>query len=416
MLSLKKKIPSIVTFLILLNSLILLIPNKFKAYPIVLLLLMSIVYSFNKTNKKKSFPYLKVIYVSVLIFIYLISLFYSQMYKEGFSRLSTMSSLLAFPLIFGILSQNNYEFKKKTINYLFGGFIISNMIFICLSFIYFIPEYPTISETIIHYSNLINIGLGVFSIHPIYMSIYIGIAILLLLQLIKESEYKILKIFYFIQIIFFFVVLAVLMRKGPILYLIITISGLMISYFQIKKTIFGLLFFILITFLTIQFLPKYKNINRFQDLLNISKSNDFSSSTVIRKNIYICSITKIKEKPVFGYGVGNTQSQLDPCYIEKGIDLSLKTYNCHNQYFSILLTSGCIGLFIYLFSLFKIFKTFYENKNFLAISVLSFFLLNFLTENVIERENGMLLYSFIISFFIFNPKYQHDLKSLYEEN
>jgi O-antigen ligase len=203
------------------------------------------------------------------------------------------------------------------------------------------------------------------------------------------------------------------MRKGPILYLIIAITGLMIGYFRLKKTLIGITFFLLITILTIQYFPKYKNINRFQDLLNVTASHDLSSSTVIRKNIYICYIIKIKEKPIFGYGVGNTQSQLDNCYLEKGIDLSLKTYNCHNQFFSILLTSGIVGLLLYLFSIYKILKIFYAHRNFLALSILLLLLLNFLTENVIERENGMIIYSYLLSFFMFYPKsYQHSQKTI----
>lgn len=413
MLNLKKQTPKIINFLLIVNSLILVIPNKLKAYPIILLLVMCIIFSYVNKDKAASFLYKKVLTISFLFIIYLLSLSYSQMYKDGFSRLSTMSSIVAFPLIFGILNKNNYCLSKKTINSIFVGFIISNFIFICLSFIYFRPQYPTTSETIIHYSNLINIGLGAFSIHPIYLSIYISIAIIILLHFLKENGRKPVKILYIVQIVFLLVVLAILMRKGPILYLIIAITGLMIGYFRLKKTLIGITFFLLITILTIQYFPKYKNINRFQDLLNVTASHDLSSSTVIRKNIYICSIIKIKEKPIFGYGVGNTQSQLDHCYLEKGIDLSLKTYNCHNQFFSILLTSGIVGLLLYLFSIYKILKIFYAHRNFLALSILLLLLLNFLTENVIERENGMIIYSYLLSFFMFYPKsYQHSQKLL----
>lgn len=298
---LKKQIPNIINFLLIINSLILVIPNKLKAYPIVLLLLMSMIFSFLNREKAGSFPYKKVLAISLLFIIYLLSLSYSQMYKDGFSRLSTMSSIVAFPLIFGILNKNSYYLSKKTINSIFAGFIVSNIIFICLSFIYFRPQYLTISDTIIHYSNLINIGLGVFSIHPIYMSIYISIAILILLHFLKETDRLPLKILYVLQIAFFLVVLAVLMRKGPILYLIITVGGLMITYFSLKRTFIGISIFLLITFLTIQFLPKYKNVNRFEDLLNITTSTDLSSSTVIRKNIYICSISKIAKNWIFCY-------------------------------------------------------------------------------------------------------------------
>lgn len=399
----KEYLPNIINFLIILNASTLLIPNKFKAYPIVLLLVASIMLSVFNKEKIQKFPLKKIFFISILFFIYLLSLTYSLAFKEGFSRLSTMSSLVAYPLAFGLLYRNKYQLNKNKINVIFSAFVFSNIIFIIFSFIYFRFQYDTTSDTIIHFSNLINIGLGKFSIHPIYLSIFIGISIIILLLFYNESKKTIVKVYCFTLIVFLLIVIGVLMRKGPILYLIVSIGIMMFNYFKLKKTLLGILIFILITVLTIQFLPKYHNINRFSDLINISDSNDINSSTVIRKNIYICSISLIREKPLIGYGIGNTQDQLDPCYIEKKIDLSKKTYNCHNQFFSILLTVGFIGLFIYIISLFNIFKNFYEDRNFLAISIFTFFILNFLTENVIERENGMILYSFLMSLFIFYP-------------
>ena len=124
MLNLKKQTPKIINFLLIVNSLILVIPNKLKAYPIILLLVMCIIFSYVNKDKAASFPYKKVLTISFLFIIYLLSLSYSQMYKDGFSRLSTMSSIVAFPLIFGILNKNNYCLSKKTINSIFVGFII----------------------------------------------------------------------------------------------------------------------------------------------------------------------------------------------------------------------------------------------------------------------------------------------------
>lgn len=227
---------------------------------------------------------------------------------------------------------------------------------------------------------------------------------LILVYLIKETKNYKKKIISGVLILFFCVILAILMRKGPILFFSIALIYLLLNYFKIKKTIIGAFFFIVTTFMAIQYLPKYKNFNRFDEITSSSSLENPSSSTAIRYKIYDCSIQKISESPFIGYGVGNTQQQLDPCYVEKGIDLSIKTYNCHNQYFSILLTTGIIGLIIYFLGLYNVIYELIKNQNYLAISILIYFLLNFLTENIIERENGMILYSFFLSYFVFYPK------------
>ena len=411
MLKNKSSLNFFVELFLLINSATLFIPNKYKAYPIILFLIVSVLY-YKKTKNKEPFPVKSFIYISILIILYLISISYSLNFKEGFKRISTMSSMLVFPIIFGLLYSSSYYFSKKLIKKIFLSFVFSNFLFCLISFLYILSfDGYTIVETFIHYSNLINIGLGLFSIHPIYLSLFTGISILILFYLTKEKHTKS-NIIYGLLILFFSIIIAVLMRKGSIIYLFISLGYLLFMIFNIKKTIIGLIVILIITAFSIQFLPKYQNYNRFLEIVNNSTVKNPNSSTSIRTNIYKCSVEKIFESPLIGYGVGNTQDKLDPCYVEKGIDLSIKTYNTHNQYFSILMTVGFLGLLIYLFSLYKIFSIFNKQKNFIGISILLFFLFNFFTENIIERENGMLLYSFFVSFFFF---YQNEESNSYKE-
>lgn len=393
-----------IQILLLINSISLVIPNKFKAYGIALFLIFTIIYSVNNNLESKKFEYKKLFSISILLFLFLLSLTYSLTFGKGFSRISTMASILVFPIIFGLLTKSSFKITETLQNKVFWGFILSNFVFVIFSFLYFWNQEFNFSQTIIHYSNLINIRLGLYSIHPIYLSLYIGVSMLILIYLIKETKNFKTKIIGGALILFFCIILAILMRKGPILFFSIALIYLLLNYFKIKKTIIGAFFFIVTTFIAIQYLPKYKNFNRFDEITSSSSLENPSSSTAVRYKIYDCSIQKISESPFIGYGVGNTQQQLDPCYVEKGIDLSIKTYNCHNQYFSILLTTGIIGLVIYFLGLYNVIYELIKNQNYLAMSILIYFLLNFLTENIIERENGMILYSFILSYFVFYPK------------
>lgn len=392
--------------LLLINSISLVIPNKFKAYGIALLLICTIIFSVNNNLENKKFEYKKLFSISILIFLFILSLTYSLTFNKGFNRISTMASMLVFPIIFGLLTKSSFKITKTLQNKVFWGFVLSNFVFVIFSFLYFWNQEFNFSQTIIHYSNLINIRLGLYSIHPIYLSLYIGVSMLIIIYLIKENETKNFKtkIIGGALILFFSVILAILMRKGPILFFSIAFIYLLLNYFKIKKTIIGAFFFIVTTFIAIQYLPKYKNFNRFDEITSSNALENPSSSTAIRYKIFDCSIQKILESPILGYGVGNTQQQLDPCYAEKGIDLSIKTYNCHNQYFSILLTTGIVGLMIYFLGLYNVIYELIKNQNYLAMSILIYFLLNFLTENIIERENGMILYSFFLSYFVFYPK------------
>ena len=194
------------------------------------------------------------------------------------------------------------------------------------------------------------------------------------------------------------------MRKGPIIYLLLPLFLLLANFLKIKRTIIILLLVLAGIVFFVKIVPKYQNENRFNELTSNTLNEKPESSISIRYRVYQCVVEKISENPFFGYGLGSVKSHLDPCYISKNIDLSKKNYNSHNQFFSVVLTAGFIGLAIYLFSIYKIYKILNQKKSILGIALFTFFLLNFLTENVIEREHGVLVYSFFISLFL----YQND--------
>lgn len=393
-------------FSLLLNSCILLIPNQFKIYPVILLFLSSLVF-LKKTPLKKTYPFKKVIIIGVLPLIYLASCFYSADTKEAFFKLSTMSSLLGYPFIFGFLESSNYLLPKKKSDSIYKAFVFSTAVFCVVSFIFFWQQEFNFNQTIIHYFNLIDIRLGKFSIHPIYLAIYIGVSILLLVYLIKNSKEVLSKISYFAIGLFLTAVLIMLMRKGPIIYLLVPFYLLLASYVKMKNTIIIVLITLVVIFFSVKIIPKYQNKNRFKELTRNTINENPESSISIRYRVYQCVFEKITEKPLLGYGLGSVRQELDPCYLSKNIDLSAKNYNSHNQFLSVVLTAGLIGLVIYLLSVFSIYKLLNERKSILGIAILTFFVLNFLTENVIEREHGVLIYSFLMSFFVFqNEEYK----------
>ena len=398
---LKNKLSNtLVNISILVNVCIIFIPSKFKIYPILLFLLSAIYFKFKSVNNSK-FSFGKILLISGLIFIYSLSNLFSKTSTDVFYKLSTMASLVAYPIIFALLESSRFVISTKNTRNTYNLYVIALVLFPIISFFYLFKMKFTFAETIIHYSNLINIQLNNFSIHPIYLSIYIAIAVLFLVELIKNTNLKTLKITYIVTSIFLFIVLAILMRRGPIIYLFITLIVLFYSYFKLKKTVLSFSILMLVLAISIYVIPKYKNENRFNDLINNAFVNKTESSVGIRFNIYNCAVQKIGESPYFGYGLDNVQNELDSCYLNKKIDISSINYNSHNQYFSILLTAGIFGFVLYLFTLYKTFKILNQKKSILGLSLFIFFLLNFLTENVLERENGVILYSFFMSYFLF---------------
>ena len=392
---------------IMLNSCILLFPSKLKIFPIIGFLIFSLKYS-TKIIQKKAFDYKKVTLISALFLICIASNLIFIKNDIAYNKLATMSSLLAYPLIFAILNRSNFEFNHKEIKIIAYSFLSSTVLFCIISFLFFWNQKYTFVETVVHYSNLINIALGNYNIHPIYLSIYVGISILMIVYLLSTIQSTFTKFFLITSGVFLLIMLIILARKGPIIFLVMTLFFYLQRLFKIRFAVFAICTIFLLLFFSLKFIPKYKDYNRFDDLKITLLNKDTNSSTSIRYKIYICTIEQICINPLIGYGINNVQHQLNQCYKSKNFDMTFAEYNSHNQYISIILTAGFIGFIIFIYTVYKIFGILLANRSEEGLSIYIFFLLNFLTENVLEREHGVLIYSFLLSFILF---YKSELKT-----
>jgi O-antigen ligase len=126
-----------------------------------------------------------------------------------------------------------------------------------------------------------------------------------------------------------------------------------------------------------------------------------TNSTNNRMNIYKCAYELFKEKPIFGYGIGEDTRALYNCYKNTIYYLYEKKFNTHNQYMSIVLKTGLFGLIVFLIFMGYNLGLGYFNKDWLFCSILIFYMILMLTENILERQNGVILFSFLINYISF---------------
>jgi O-antigen ligase len=405
-----KLINNLILFLIYLNSATLLVPDKFKAFPIVILLVL-VIYRYFKLDEK---PVLstKTYIISITFFIIILfSALYSNDFDNALKKIESGLSLLVFPTIFYLISGDLKIINKKTIVNVKRTFIFSTILFLFLTFVYFYLSEPyfTFRSTLVHYTNLVDIRIENYKIHPIYLSISVGVAIIFLATIIKTKEQKAV-VFLWICLVFLIIFMGILNKKGPILALVVI--GFVILFktkINHRQLCYGVLIFLLLLVSAI-FLPKYNNVNKFSELFDLEglKKNK-NSSTAIRLQIYECSLNKIYEAPIFGYGVGDVQMILNECYSLKNKSLTTKIYNSHNQFLSILLATGFIGFISFVYCIFYFLKI-SKNQESQALFLLILYLcMNMLTENILERADGVIISSFLINFFIYCKKHEPNL-------
>ncbi|MBL7471758.1 O-antigen ligase family protein [Robertkochia sediminum] len=343
---------------------------------------------------------------SSIFLVLVISLLYSADFHYGLKKLGTMLPLLVFPFLFSFLIKNNdlTMYVRENHFRIVIFFPIFVLIFNSVFFSWFVLTEFTFSETIKHYAYLVDNKLGDYNIHSIYLSCHIGISILILGFYILDDRFKtIQKIFWFVLICFLLMFLIILNKKGPVLSLLITLLGLIIFLKRRKVVLFYSAILILIMSIsTIAIISDADRVQRYRELLEINYSEHTGGldSTSIRLSIYQCALNLFKSNPIFGVGVGDTKDKLLNCYNESGYDdrFTIEAYNTHNQYLSVLLSSGLIALIVIVGMYFKLLQYSVRNSNIMLFIFLCFYLVEMLTENLLERQDGVFYFSFFICF------------------
>lgn len=375
-----------------------LIPQKGESFTVILFISLTGALFF--LDKKKSIAIKPLLISSSLFVIIFLSMLFSDDKKAGLKKVETMLSLIVFPIIFYIFLENIKTNYRRLLNLFFKTFFIANVTYAFIAF-YFISNYRTpkfpIKDASFFRAAVSDIPL--IGEHPIYISIFLSIAILFGIHFFKKGRgYKVNNGLVFIGLTVLLSLLMLLMSKGVIIALFFSLTILLLIRIKKRYTLLLLLssFFILII------IPSSNN--RFKELFPRETyiSNNINNSTSIRINILKCSIKKGLEKPFFGYGIGDVQGELDNCYNSKDLNFILGKYNSHNQYLFVWLSAGIIGLFLFVVFLVFYFKIAITHKDYLMLSIVILYCIVFLFENVLSRQSGVIFFSFLINMIVWN--------------
>ena len=381
-----------------------LIPNTVKGFPVVLLFIGALIfYKKNKINWKW------LLINSSLFIIYLISIMYSDDYFESFKKLETSLSILILPITFIFLLSG-----FKITNYIKGlftkVFIISTTLFSIISVsVIFLKDLEGNYKWNTDRNREIVMDMPLIGQHPIYASIFISLAIIFFIHILKNNTIKTFqeKLFFLSAIIMNILALFTLLSKGVIIALFV-----LVFFYTILSKMLRIYKYLVMGFMILSLVTLFLFSRRMSELINPETYTEFNPnlSTSIRLGIYDCSLEIIKRKWLLGYGIGDAQRTLNLCYANKSDILLMHRFNSHNQYLDILIKTGIVGLLIFFSFLIQNLSLAFKNKNQLIIMIIIFYGIIFITENILSRQSGVILFFFLISFF-------NDFKkSLYKNN
>ena len=340
-----------------------------------------------------------------VFFITVISTFYSINRSEGFNDWGKQITILLFPIFFCL---NPLDIKKYRPQLLLAFALVCTITVVYL--------YADAFFTIRHYQLPLSALLsGAFinhnfaepiDMHATFLSMQLVIALIYLVTVLIKAKDKFIRLFYLICCLILSAGLIQLSSKSVLVVMFMVIN-IAVPYFIFKGSkrwkfvaVASTLSLILVAGILSSATFRERFLNEFKIDLSKAKNNEVSDGRLARWQVVTGLICK---KPIIGYGSGSEMGLLQGAFFNyKLYNSYLNKLNSHNEYLSIWLRSGIIGLLVYLTTLMWGFTVAFKQKDLLFFTFLLLIVIVSFSENLLDVDKGIFFYAFFFSFFIFS--------------
>ena len=434
------------------------IPFQWKFLPFsVGIIMLGLVWFLGGNIAKKITLFIKnpyAILFSGLYIIYLLSLLYSENKIYAYTNLLLKLPLLLLPLFLSTTEKLN----TSQYNSVLRIFAISTFFSAISTFLFGYYKYVQTGLTKYFFYHDLTIFM-----HSAYYALYALFAIAIFILLYHKTQNNKHKIAYFSMAFGLSIFLFLLSSRMQIFIFVILLTlYVLVKYFKKKQLLTGiiaLLFSYACIFLLVTQMPKTsaRLEQTKQHLKNINYSKTNSDARV---QIWEAAISVIKKNYLLGTGVGDVKGVLLNEYkilseengkglVDKKIEeikqnekwishikqkalinnipvedqlfadaiyvlndkksrykyFIKKEYNYHGQFFQTLATVGILGfLFLFFSLLIPAYSLGLKNKNYLLLAFIFMIFVSFVTESMLERQAGVILYAFFSSFLTLTNK------------
>ncbi len=118
----------------------------------------------------------------------------------------------------------------------------------------------------------------------------------------------------------------------------------------------------------------------------------------------------IKQSPIIGHGAGSEIPLVKEQYFQNTCYVSyVNGLNAHNEYLSLMIKSGIIGLCVYIITLLYGFRAAIRKKDIVFFALMTLTAVVSFSENVLDADKGVIFFSFFFTLFIFASEQKEKL-------
>jgi O-antigen ligase len=328
-------------------------------------------------------------------------LLFTSNLKNGWGMVETQAGLLFFPFIFTQLTITEQEFNRFKKWFLIFFFVLLFALEIRVFWLlghstemefgkYFFSYYFTYENFTTEYL-----------IQPVYVGIFIVTANLFCFSFLLSATGQNAKLFFLLSLLLNNFFLFQIAARGPlILNLFLMIACVLYFFYLKRRLVAGVLVVVgIVAVAGSLFLSSGFARLRMQGFLTeVTAENLKEADPTSRLLIWPCAIEVIKASWPFGVGTGDAENSLMEVYKKKGYEELIESrLNTHNQYFTLLMRHGILGVLVVVLSLLVPIFFYVRSRSFESIFFTILIAGFFITENVLTRAQGVLFFAFFHS-------------------
>ncbi|WP_394906550.1 O-antigen ligase family protein [uncultured Mesonia sp.] len=318
---------------------------------------------------------------------------YSPLKQEAFQEISKYIFLGLTPLFLFRKDIPPKLFRNFAAYGLLAGAFISALALIAINIYHYSQSDYPLHWLLNHTFTNFNFTKPLPDMHPIYMGMYMAMALSILLF----SKIKIPRLLKFLGFLVFS--LCIVFLASRIIYGVYALLILLYLIHNLSFKTFAALITAAVILLAFSFslLQKtyiyHKTVDgtfwELQD--NIGTYNTDNTYKVdSRFSRWKVALELIQDKPILGYGGGTENEVLIEQYTQYNMSNSLERgYNAHNQYIGYVLRFGIFSVLLLLLYFFKNGVSAFKHQNLLFLCFLTILFWCFMVENILDRNMGI---------------------------
>ncbi|MGE0635273.1 MAG: O-antigen ligase family protein [Bacteroidia bacterium] len=337
-----------------------------------------------------------VIFAALYLF-YCCGYFYSSNTAYALTDLLLKIPLVIFPFVFSAL-----PLKEKSALVL-KSFLVVSLLSAVICLIRAAYQTHVTGENYFSYIHLS------YFIHVGHYAMYLVFAVCISVHFFFREQQPIMKWFYGFSFVILVITIVLLSARAQLVALLfIACSGIVFFFFSQKKWLQGfavlgitLLFCVSALYFVTGLRTRILSVKN-ESTAFLSGDNKSYNGISARFMIWDAAWEVIKENPLAGVGTGDAKDKLmEEAEKKDYVRVVKQNLNYHNQYLQTWAAIGLPGLSALVCSIIIGISYSLKRKNFLITAFFINILISFFTEAVLERQTGVIFYSFFSAILIF---------------